>query len=182
MDEATHAELERIADALADSKGTRAAALAPRLEELAAARADFAGEVDALQASMRNMLDLRRHGPKLAAVGAGTAFVALRGPQRIAGRLLGRKKEPASLLPKDIEKLVAGLGPDGDVVRETLEREFAGYLAARGAAKGKIGPPVGMKPSFWRLFDGLTRTFAARLGWQAAGRIFGDTAKSEDPS
>jgi hypothetical protein len=179
MDEATHAELERIADSLADSRGTRAAAVAPRLQELDAARAEFAGEFDVLQASMRNALDVRRHGPKLAAVGAGTAFIALRGPQRIAGRLLGRKKGPAPLLPKDIEKLVAGLGPDSAVVRETLEREFAGYLAARGVAKGRIGPPVGARHSFWRLFDGVTRAFAARAGWQAAGRVFGEGTQQD---
>ena len=59
--------------------------------------------------------------------------MALGGPSRLvkgAGRALrgGRKPPVRSLLPKEIDQAVKGLGPDEPAVRASLEHGFASYL------------------------------------------------------
>jgi hypothetical protein len=66
-------------------------------------------------------------------VAAGTAFLLLGGPQRLFRRVkravVGPEQElPKSMLPKEVDHALRKLGPGGDKVRGTLEREFARYL------------------------------------------------------
>jgi hypothetical protein len=47
----------------------------------------------------------------------------------VRSAILGEKADmPKSMLPPEIEKQLKKLGPNGDAVRATLEREFADYL------------------------------------------------------
>jgi hypothetical protein len=184
MEEATRQGLEPLGPAVPPGPAApyrpeaRAAVLRPQLERLAAARAEFEGEIDALEVSLKDAFDVRRNGPKLAAVGAGSAFLLLGGPQRILRRLLGRRKEVSPPLPKEIEKLVRSLGPDGDTVRATLEQEFAAFLKSRGVGKGRIGPPTGMRHTFWRIVDGVSKPVTARAGRRLAERLFSGDGRS----
>jgi hypothetical protein len=105
--------------------------------QVVAARADLADEVTRLEAAGRSAVDvparIRRAPAKTAGVAAGTAFLILGGPQRLFRRVkravVGPEQElPKSMLPKEVDKALRKLGPEGDKVRGTLEREFAKYL------------------------------------------------------
>jgi hypothetical protein len=70
----------------------------------------------------------------------GAAFLLLGGPRRLLRRarraVLGPKADmPKSMLPKEIERELKKLGDDGERVRATLEREFAGYLDEKAPAR-----------------------------------------------
>lgn len=118
-------------------------------DRVLAARAELAGELDALEASARAAVDIparvRRSPAKAAAVVGGVGFLALKGPQRLFG--LARRKvrgEPADvpsrMLPDEIEKTLRKLGSDGDKIRGTLERDFAHYTrTAQKERKGLAG-------------------------------------------
>ena len=104
-------------------------------EQVIAARQELLEEADGMRRSALEAVDLpakAREDPlRFGALAAGGAFVALGGPRRVLGRLrrtiLGAPA-PKSLLPKDIEKAVEGMGGDPETVKRRLEREFAGYL------------------------------------------------------
>jgi hypothetical protein len=112
--------------------------------EVLASRAALLEEVQRLEASARSAVDIpakiKRQPAKAAGIAAGTAFIALGGPQRLYRRgrraIRGPEAEmPKSLLPKEIEKTVRKLGTDGDKVRATLEREFVQYLDERSKVR-----------------------------------------------
>jgi hypothetical protein len=105
--------------------------------QVVAARADLAEEVTRLEAAGRSAVDvparIRRAPAKTAGVAAGAAFLVLGGPQRLFRRVkravVGPERElPKSMLPKEVDHALRKLGPDGEKVRGTLEREFAKYL------------------------------------------------------
>ena len=105
--------------------------------QVVAARADLAEEVTRLEAAGRSAVDvparIRRAPAKTAGVAAGAAFLVLGGPQRLFRRVkravVGPERElPKSMLPKEVDRALRKLGPDGEKVRGTLEREFAKYL------------------------------------------------------
>ncbi len=140
-------------------------------------RAELADEVTRLEASGRAAVDLRakiRQAPaKTAGLAAGTAFLLLGGPRRTF-RLLrgairgGRAEMPKGLLPKDVEKIVRGLGEDGDRVRATLEREFAEFLESRRKDRGKrdLGATTAS------LLGNLLNPVTSRAGKRLAEQLF----------
>jgi hypothetical protein len=123
------------------------------LEALVTARADFANEVDRLEAAGRAAVDVpakvRAHPARAAGLAAGGAFLAVGGPKRLFRRarraITGKEEElPSELLPKDIEKTLKKMGTDGRKVRGTLERDFAKYLDDRQAERRKEGFVAGL--------------------------------------
>ncbi len=105
-------------------------------ERVLAARAEFADQLEVLEASGRAAIDIpakiRRSPEKAAAIVGGAGFLALKGPQRLFGaarRMVTGKAAPMPkrMLPAEIEKTLRKLGHDGDRVRGTLERDFAAY-------------------------------------------------------
>lgn len=107
-------------------------------DRVVAARNDLAEQLDLLEASARAAVDIpakiRRSPAKAAAIAGGVGFLALKGPQRVfrAAKRTVRgpaKPLPKSMLPDEIERALKRLGPDGDRVRGTIERDFAAYVA-----------------------------------------------------
>lgn len=105
--------------------------------EVLAARAGLDEELVSLEAAGRAAVDiparLRREPAKVLGTAGGAAFLLLGGPKRVLkgvrSAILGDKaKLPKSMLPPEIEKQLKKLGPDGEKVRGTIEREFANYL------------------------------------------------------
>jgi hypothetical protein len=105
--------------------------------EVVAQRQLLLDEVGRLEAAGRSAIDIpakiRRAPAKTVALAAGAAFVVLGGPKRtyraVRRAVFGPKADlPKSMLPKQIDKVLRGLGDDGDRVRGLLEREFVGYL------------------------------------------------------
>lgn len=112
--------------------------------EVLARRAALAEELVRLEASGRAAVDIparvRRAPAQTAGAAAGAAFLLLGGP----GRILRRMKRavrgpeadmPPSMLPNEVDAILRKLGPDGDRVRGTIEREFARYLAENTDAR-----------------------------------------------
>jgi hypothetical protein len=105
--------------------------------QVVAARGELAEEVIRLEAAGRSAVDvpakIRRAPARTAGVAAGAAFLVLGGPKRlfrhVKRAVVGPERElPKSMLPKEVDKALRKLGPDGDKVRGTLEREFGKYL------------------------------------------------------
>jgi len=105
--------------------------------EVLAAREGLDEELVRLEAAGRAAVDiparLRREPAKVLGTAGGAAFLLLGGPKRVLkgvrSAILGDKADmPKSMLPPEIEKQLKKLGPNGDAVRATLEREFADYL------------------------------------------------------
>ena len=105
--------------------------------EVLAARAGLQEELVRLEASGRAAVDiparLKREPAKVLGTAGGAAFLLLGGPKRVfkgvRRAILGPEADlPKSMLPPEIEKTLRKLGPDGEKVRGTLEREFADYL------------------------------------------------------
>ena len=145
--------------------------------QVVANRAALLEEVQRLEASARAAVDIpakvRRAPAKTAGLAAGTAFVALGGPQRLFRRarraVRGPEAEfPKSLLPKDIEKVVQRMGPDGDRVRGTLEREFVRYLDERS----KVRRQADTTELVTRVTGNILRPVSWRFGKQLAERLF----------
>ena len=106
-------------------------------DRVLAARADFKGQVEVLEASVREAVDIpakvRRSPGKAAAVVGVLALLVLRVPQRLFG--IGRRTVrgkaapmPKRMLPDEVEKTLRKLGDDGDKVAGVLERDFAQYV------------------------------------------------------
>jgi len=152
-------------------------------DRVLAARASLGEELDTLEASVREAIDvpakIRRSPAKFAAVAGGAAFVAVGGPRRVLRR--GRRAVfgapsplPDSMLPKEIEKSLRALGEDGDKVRGALERDFAAYAkqAQRDRSQTRtlllltVARPLlaGVtKAAVGRLFSGDDKSFQERL-------------------
>jgi hypothetical protein len=105
--------------------------------EVLAARAGLDEELIRLEASGRAAVDiparLRREPAKVLGAAGGAAFLLLGGPKRVLKGVRtalngGKEPLPKSMLPPEVEKTLKKLGPDGEKVRGTLEREFASYL------------------------------------------------------
>jgi hypothetical protein len=118
---------------------------AARLRVLAA-RGELAEQLVLLEASARAAVDIpakiRRSPGKAAALAAGVAFLALKGPQRLFGtartKLRGKPEPlPSRMLPDEIERTLRKLGSDGEKVRGTLERDFAAYTTSSESARQK---------------------------------------------
>lgn len=141
-------------------------------QAVVAARASLATEVDELTAAARTAADIpakvRAHPAQTAGLAGGAVFLAVGGPKRVIrglGRVARRGKEPPpkTLLPKDVQRVIDGLGDDGKKVQARLEREFADYLEKRKKATSQTNS----RASFWRLFD----VMAVPLGRQAAKQM-----------
>jgi hypothetical protein len=169
------------------------------------ARAGLAAELEAMEASVRAAVDIpakiRRSPAKAAAVVGGLGFLALKGPQRVfrtAKRSVrGPSAElPKSMLPDEIEKTLRKLGPDGDKVRGTLERDFASYAKAadkqrsgqaRALALAALSPLItkGIRTAAERLLSPGEEGFATKLAEvrqraEEAGRGRDDTTRPGD--
>jgi len=105
--------------------------------EVLAARAGLDEELVRLEAAGRAAVDIpariRREPTKVLGAAGGAAFLLLGGPKRVFKGVRrtvfgATEKLPKSMLPPEVEKTLKKLGPDGEKVRGTLEREFAAYL------------------------------------------------------
>jgi hypothetical protein len=115
---------------------TRPEVIAARAE-VRVSRASLDDELDRLEASARAAVDIparvRRNPVRTAGAAAGAGFLLLGGPARVLrgarNAIFGKPDPlPKSMLPKEIERTLKELGPDGARVRGTIEREFAAYL------------------------------------------------------
>jgi len=153
-------------------------ATAAARQQVVDARAALLVEVDELGAATRSALDvpakIRRNPVRFAAGAGGLGFLALGGPQRLARRVTrslrgSRTPPPDSVLPDEIERLVAELGGDGEQVRARLDREFADYLAQQKRS-GRLRS--GGANAFWRGANVFTTVFAANAAGKLAQRLF----------
>jgi hypothetical protein len=115
-------------------------------DRVLAARAEFASQLELLEASGRAAVDIparvRRSPAKAAAIAASVGFLALKGPQRLFGAarraVWGEPAPmPKRMLPPEVEKTLRKLGDDGEKVGAALERDFADY--AKKAHKEREG-------------------------------------------
>jgi hypothetical protein len=145
--------------------------------EVLAAREGLEEELVRLEASARAAVDIpgriRRDPAKVGGAAAGAAFLLLGGPKRVFRRARRAIFGPAaglpkSMLPDEVEKALKQLGPDGDRVRGTLEREFARYLE-KTAPERRDRDLVGVASS---LLTNLLKPASIRAGRQFAERLF----------
>jgi hypothetical protein len=146
------------------------------LAQVLAARAEFEGEVDRLEAAGRAAVDIpakvKANPAKTAGLAAGGAFLALGGPKRLFRRakraVTGKEEElPSELLPKDVEKALRKIGSDGRQVRGTLERDFAKYLEERQKERQKEG----LTAAITAMAVAALRPVVTRGGKQLAQRL-----------
>ena len=140
-------------------------------DRVVAARAALGSELEALEASAREAVDIpakiRRSPAKAAAIAGSAGFVALGGPKRLFGRarraVFGPTADlPKRMLPNEIEKTLKKLGDDGDKVRGALERDFAAY--AKEAEKDRGITPL--------LSTTIAKPLLSRAGKAAAEWFF----------
>jgi len=143
--------------------------------EVLAARAGLEEELVRLEAAGRAAVDiparLRREPAKVLGAAGGAAFLLLGGPKRL---FKGARKAifgpdadlPKSMLPPEVEKTLKKLGPDGEKVRGTLEREFADYLDEKAPQRKErdLGATAAV------LLGGAFKPVITRLGKQLAER------------
>jgi hypothetical protein len=145
--------------------------------EVLAARDALGEEAVLLEAVGRAAVDIpariRREPLKMAGAASGAAFLLLGGPGRvfrgIRRAVLGPDAElPKSMLPGEVEKTLRKLGPDGEKVRGTLEREFASYLDEKAPQRRErdLGLVAG------GLLGSLLRPLTARAGRELVERLF----------
>lgn len=143
--------------------------------EVLAARAGLDEEITRLEASGRAAVDiparLKREPAKVLGTAGGAAFLLLGGPKRlftgVRRAILGPDADlPKSMLPPEIEKTLKKLGPDGEKVRGTLEREFAEYLDEKAPQRKErdLGATTAV------LLGGVLKPVISRLGKQLAER------------
>jgi hypothetical protein len=142
-----------------------------------ASRGELAEEVARLEGSVRAAVDIpakiRRAPAKTAALAGGAAFFALGGPRRALGRVRRAVRGPGaelpkSMLPDEVERTLRKLGPDGDRIRGTLEREFAAYLDSK--ADERKGRDLGATTAL--LAGSLLGPLTKRFGRQLAEELF----------
>ncbi|HET9681121.1 MAG TPA: hypothetical protein VFP19_03710 [Candidatus Limnocylindrales bacterium] len=145
--------------------------------EVVAAREGLADEGVRLEASVRAAVDIpariRREPLKMAGAASGAAFLLLGGPRRVVHgirrAIFGPDADlPKSMLPGEVEKTLRKLGPDGERVRGTLEREFASYLDDKAPQRRErdLGALAG------GLVGNLLRPITARAGRELVERLF----------
>lgn len=114
--------------------------------EVLAAREGLDEELVRLEAAGRAAVDiparLRREPAKVLGTAGGAAFLLLGGPKRafkgVRRAIFGPEAElPKSMLPPEVQNTLKKLGPDGEKVRGTLEREFASYLDEKAEERRK---------------------------------------------
>ncbi len=143
--------------------------------EVLAARAGLDEEITRLEASGRAAADiparLKREPAKVLGAAGGAAFLLAGGPKRVfkgvRRAILGPKADlPKSMLPPEIEKTLKKLGPDGEKVRGTLEREFADFLDEKAPQRKErdLGAQAAL------LLGGALKPVVTRLGKQLAER------------
>ena len=141
--------------------------------EVLAARAGLDDELVRLEAAGRAAVDiparLRREPAKVLGAAGGAAFLLLGGPKRVfkgvRRAVFGPDAElPKSMLPPEVEKTLKKLGPDGEKVRGTLEREFANYLDEKAPQRKErdLGATAAV------LLGGAFKPVITRLGKQLA--------------
>ena len=166
----------------APTDAARAEVLAARAE-VVAARQGLEDEVVRLEAAGRAAVDiparLRREPAKVAGAAAGAAFLLLGGPKRafkgVRRAIFGPEADlPKSMLPGEVEKTLKKLGPDGEKVRGTLEREFAKYLEK--TAPERRDRDLGAVAA--GILAGLMKPAATRAGRELAERLFDPDAPS----
>jgi len=144
--------------------------------EVVAAREGLALEADRLEAAGRAAIDIpariRREPAKVVGAASGAAFLLLGGPGRVVRGIrkavFGKGAElPKSMLPPEVEKTLRKLGPDGDKVRGTLEREFADYLDEKAPQRKERD--LGLVAS--GLMASILRPVTVRAGKQLAERL-----------
>ena len=143
--------------------------------EVLAARQALDNDLDGLESSAREAVDIpahiRRAPARAAGLAGGAAFLALGGPRRLFRRArraaFGPEAPlPKSMLPDEVEAVLRTLGTDGAAVRARLEREFAGYLDKRGSfAEREI------KSASAEAAAGLIRQAGRRLGSRLIDRF-----------
>lgn len=143
--------------------------------EVLTARQALSSDLDGLEASAREAIDIpahiRRAPARAAGLAGGAAFLALGGPRRVFRRarraVFGPEAAlPSSMLPDEIETVLRTLGTDGAAVRARLEREFAGYLDKRGSfAEREI------KSASAEVAAGVIRQAGRRLGRRLIDRF-----------
>ena len=144
--------------------------------EVLAAREGLGTELDRLEAAGRAAVDiparLRREPAKLAGSAACAAFLLLGGPGRVVRgirrAIFGKDAElPKSMLPPEVEKTLKGLGPDGEKIRGTLEREFADFLEEKAPQRRErdLGSAAG------GLLTNVLRPLTIRAGRQLAEQL-----------
>jgi len=145
--------------------------------EVVAAREGLAEEAVRLEAAGRAAVDIpariRREPVKVAGAASGAAFLLLGGPRRVVRGIrravFGPEAEiPKSMLPDEVEKTLRKLGPDGEKVRGTLEREFAQYLEDRAPQRRErdLGAAAG------GMLTNLLRPLSLRAGRELVERFF----------
>jgi len=143
--------------------------------EVLAARAGLDEELVRLEASGRAAVDiparLKREPAKVLGTAGGAAFLLLGGPKRVfkgvRRAIFGPDADlPKSILPPEVEKTLKKLGPDGEKVRGTLEREFAEYLDEKAPQRRErdLGATAAV------LLGGVLKPVTERLGRQLAER------------
>jgi hypothetical protein len=143
--------------------------------EVLAARAGLEEELVRLEAAGRAAVDiparLRREPAKVLGTAGGAAFLLLGGPKRVfkgvRRAIFGKDADlPKSMLPPEVEKTLKKLGPDGERVRGTLEREFAEYLDEKAPQRRErdLGATAAV------LLGGAFKPVVTRLGKQLAER------------
>lgn len=145
--------------------------------EVLAAREGLETEVVRLEAAGRAAVDiptrLRNDPLKVGGAAAGAAFLILGGPKRalrgVRRAIFGTPNPmPKSMLPDEVEAVLRTLGPDGDKVRGTLEREFARFLDSR-APQRREADVVGLAGG---LIANALRPASVRAGREFAERLF----------
>jgi hypothetical protein len=143
--------------------------------EVLAARDGLDEELVRLEAAGRAAVDiparLRREPAKVLGAAGGAAFLLLGGPKRalkgVRKAIFGPNADlPKSMLPPEIEKTLKKLGPDGEKVRGTLEREFADYLDEKSPQRRERD----LSATAAGLLGGVLKPVTERLGRQLAER------------
>jgi hypothetical protein len=144
--------------------------------EVVAARDGLAEEAIRLEAAGRAFVDIpariRREPAKVAGAASGAAFLLLGGPGRVfrgvRRAIFGKEAAlPKSLLPDEVEATLKKLGPDGEKIRGTLEREFAAYLDEKAPQRRErdLGEAAG------GMLTNLLKPLTIRAGKQLAERL-----------
>jgi len=151
-------------------------------QEVLAARAVLAGEVDELGSAARSAVDIpakiRRNPLQTIGLAGGAVFLAASGPKRLlkaAERRFfpSRAERARSLLPKQLAKAIDSLGDDAAKAREHVEREFAQFLEKRAPeAEKEAKKLVGARQSFWKTYDAAIVPASAILTKKLTDKLF----------